>query len=157
MLSTNVCIRATKSTGPAGSLYFRIRGVGTVFESIQAHVLKEVEFYSTTDATGTNHSLTATKTASHELAGSLAPAAGDGLLNTEWNSNVSGGNTAGAWWRCQFATPIAIRSVVIKPNIGYYTQQYALESSTNGTTWTTVATRSTSGVSGAVQTFLSIQ
>jgi hypothetical protein len=51
-----------------------------------------------------------------------------------------------------------VRSVIIKPlaTLSYPTS-YALESSSDGTTWTTVATRSTSGVSGATQTFTSIQ
>lgn len=156
MFATSIVMRKAKTL--AGALYFRIRGVGTVYEAIQAHALREVEFYEAPDATGVNLSLAATKTASHAAAGEPASNAGDGdTVSSAWNSNVSGGNTAAAWWRAQFATPKLVRSVIIRPVIGYYTQQYALESSNNGTVWTTVQTVTTSGVPSAPQIYLNIQ
>ena len=121
--------------------------------SLQA--LYEIETYASTDGTGTNLSLAATKTASESYGANPPNLAGDGNLSTYWQNAFPAAMLS--WWRCQYSTAQVIRSVVIKPNATYYAKSYALERSNDGTSWTTIATRSTSGVSGATQTFTSIQ
>lgn len=160
MLSTNVCIRATKAVagGAVSGLYFRVRATDVSWAASEGGSLQalwSIEMYETSDATGTDYCRTGTATASESYPSNPPSLASDGDPFTYWQNGFP--ISVLSWWRCQFLVTRTIRSVIIKPNTTYYAKAYALESSTNGTTWTTVATRSTSGGSGVNQTFTSIQ
>lgn len=147
-------LRVAKSAQGGGYPYFRLRATDAPWSGgLQA--LYEVQLYESADATGVNLALAATKTAS-DYSTNQPNGAGDGSTFTYWQS-LTGASASVAWWRCQFAGPKTVRSVVIKPHTQYYAKSYALEQSLDGVAWTTIKTVATSGVAGAVQTYLAVQ
>lgn len=120
--------------------------------SLQA--VYEFELREAGNATGANLSLAATKIASDTNV-NQPNGGGDGNLATYWQS-LTGASSAVSWWRCQFATPVTIRSVIIKPHTTYYPKSYIFEISNDGISWTAVKSVTTTGGSGATQTYLNI-
>ena len=156
MFAPSIVMRTAKAVG-VSALYFRVRAndVCWALDYPLLQAIYEVEFYEAATVTGVNTALAATKFASESYPSNLPPIAGDASSATYWQNGLPG--VAGSWWACQFASPNKVRSVVIKPNALYYAKSYALEASNDGTAWTPVKTVTTSGVSGATQTFLNIQ
>lgn len=148
-------MRAIKSSVGI-ALFFRVRANDVMWAGATSlHAVYEFELRESGDATGVNLSLTATKTAS-DTNTHQPNNGGDGSAATYWQS-LTGAGSAVSWWRCQFASPKTVRSVVIKPHTTYYAKSYVFEQSMDGITWTPVKTVATTGGANVVQTFLNIQ
>ena len=89
----------------------------------------------TSAASGANLALTGTVTASNTLSGFPASNANDGNQNSYWQAT---GSTATLTLHLAQAAPVAKIVLELPSNWGTRTQTIQIDSSTNGSTWTTL-------------------
>jgi hypothetical protein len=96
---------------------------------------------ATQDAGGTLYALSRTGwVPSASVSGGGAPAnALDGNENTRWSTGVA--QTAGQWFQVNMQAPVSFSQITIDagPSVGDYPAGYTVSVSSNGTTWTEVA------------------